>query len=270
MTMPSKKQQLEQTILELLKEYPQCLQLAQVLFADVELSELQDYCNNVSIRRLGFNDHGPVHMRQVAVNAVRLLFLLRDAGIKTSLEQEEYGTFEDSLCGVLLAGFCHDLGMSVGRQLHEEMSALYLLEHGRRILGTVFAEDVRRRTVLQSLSLEAVVGHMGNRRIHSLEAGVVLVADGCDMTRGRSRITMQLGNRPVAGDIHKYSAASIHRIRISRGKAKPIRIDVEMSGDVGLFQVEEVLMPKIKASTIAGYIELSASVLGGESRTYLE
>lgn len=266
----TKRQQLEQTLLELVKDYPVCVRLAQALFADEELSELQDYCNNVSIRRLGFNDHGPVHMRQVAVNATRLLFLLRDAGLRTSLETEEYGTFEDSLCAVLLAGFCHDLGMSVGRQQHEDMSALYVLDASRRLLTEALPDDVRRRTVVRALALEAVVGHMGNRRIHSLEAGVVLVGDGCDMTRGRSRITMRLGNRPTQGDIHKFSAYSIKRVHIASGVAKPIRIDVEMESEVGLFQIEEVLMPKIRASTIAGHIELCASVEGGEVRRYLE
>ena len=140
----TKRQQLEQTLLELVKDYPVCVRLAQALFADEELSELQDYCNNVSIRRLGFNDHGPVHMRQVAVNATRLLFLLRDAGLRTSLETEEYGTFEDSLCAVLLAGFCHDLGMSVGRQQHEDMSALYVLDASRRLLTEALPDDLKK------------------------------------------------------------------------------------------------------------------------------
>ena len=48
---------------------------------DEELQELQDYANNVSIKRLGYNDHGPVHMRQVVGNAIKMLNLLQDAGI---------------------------------------------------------------------------------------------------------------------------------------------------------------------------------------------
>ena len=87
-----------------LKNHPVCLELVNYLFADAELQEMQEYANNVSIRRLGYNDHGPVHMRQVVGNAIKMLNILHEAGIKTSLEDEEIGTFEDSMCAVILAG----------------------------------------------------------------------------------------------------------------------------------------------------------------------
>ena len=50
---------------------------------------MQDYANNVSIKRLGFNDHGPVHMRQVANNAIKMLNIIHENNIQTSLEKEE-------------------------------------------------------------------------------------------------------------------------------------------------------------------------------------
>ena len=40
------------------------------------------------------------------------------------MEAEEIGCFEDSMCAVIIAGLMHDLGMMIGRQGHEEMSAL--------------------------------------------------------------------------------------------------------------------------------------------------
>jgi len=113
---------LEQKILDKLKHYPICTQLVKFLFNDEELQVMQDYANNVSIKRLGFNDHGPVHMRQVANNAIKMLNILHHAGVKTSLEREEIGTFEDSLCAITIAGLMHDLGMMIGRDSHEEMS----------------------------------------------------------------------------------------------------------------------------------------------------
>jgi metal-dependent HD superfamily phosphatase/phosphodiesterase len=42
-----------------------------------------------------------------------------------------------------------------------------------------------------------------------------------------------------------------------------------MSGEVGLFQIEEVLLGKISASTVRDFIELFAIVSGGDSRQYL-
>ena len=63
---------IETKILNKIHKYPNCLKLAKYLMDDVELQEMQDYANNVSIRRLGFNDHGPVHMRQVVNNAIKI------------------------------------------------------------------------------------------------------------------------------------------------------------------------------------------------------
>ena len=109
----AKEINLESKITEKLKNFPDCIKLVHFLFNDEELQVMQDYANNVSIKRLGFNDHGPVHMRQVANNAIKMLNILHCNGIKTSLETEEIGTFEDSMCAVILAGLMHDLGMMI-------------------------------------------------------------------------------------------------------------------------------------------------------------
>ena len=225
----------ENKIQERLKNNPVCLQLVNYLFADDELQEMQDYANNVSIRRLGFNDHGPVHMRQVVGNAIKMLNILHDSGIKTSLEQEEVGTFEDSMCAVILAGLMHDLGMAIGRQAHEEMSVLLAKPIIERALLHVFPDNLHKRVIIRSVAMEAIIGHMSSRKIHSIEAGILLVADGCDMTKGRARIPLSINTAPKVGDIHKYSANAINRIGIHHGQRKPIKIDIEMSGDVGFF-----------------------------------
>jgi metal-dependent HD superfamily phosphatase/phosphodiesterase len=124
--------------------------------------------------------------------------------------------------------------------------------------------------MLKSLATECIFGHMGNRVIHSLEAGVILVADGCDMTKGRARIPMAIsGGAARMGDIHKISANSIEGVRILAGAEKPIHIEILMSSEVGLFQVEEVLLGKIAASTAKSHIELYAQVNQEEKRRYL-
>jgi metal-dependent HD superfamily phosphatase/phosphodiesterase len=245
------------------------LTIAKLLFQDNEIQALQEYANTVSIKRLGYNDHGPVHMRTVALNALIMMGLLRGAGIKTSLEKEDCGSFEDSIIAVLLASVLHDIGMSVGRQDHELHSSYLAYPILDRLLGQVFPKAVEKRVIIRSLALEGISGHMGNRIIHSLEAGVILVADGCDMKKGRARIPMALAEHPKVGDIHKYSANSIEEVRIEKGAGKPVRIDVSMSSEVGLFQVEEVLLQKIAASTAKVYIELYARVKEGEPKRYL-
>lgn len=259
----------ETKILDRLKDFPACLELVKYLFADEELQEMQEYANNVSIRRLGYNDHGPVHMRQVVGNAIKMLKILHEAGIMTSLEQEETGTFEDSMCAVILAGLMHDLGMAVGRQSHEEMSALLAQPIIERTLMHIFPNDLHKRVIIKSVATESIVGHMSSRKIHSIEAGIVLIADGCDMTKGRARIPMAINTAPKVGDIHKYSANAINRICIHNGERKPIKIDVEMSGDVGFFQIEEVLLTKIESSPAKQFVELYAGVDGQERKCYL-
>jgi len=259
----------ESKILDRLKNHPASLKLAQYLFADEELQEMQDYANNVSIRRLGFNDHGPVHMRQVVGNAIKMLNILHESGIQTSLEKEETGTFEDSMCAVILAGLMHDLGMAIGRQGHEEMSALLSQPIIERALLHTFPDNLHKRVIIKAVATEAIIGHMSSRKIHSTEAGIILVADGCDMTKGRARIPLAINTTPRVGDIHKYSANAINRIGIHHGERKPIKIDIEMSADVGFFQIEEVLLTKIDASPAKQYIELYAGVEGQERKCYL-
>lgn len=264
-----KELSIESKIIKRLSDSPVCLELVNYLFNDEELQEMQDYANNVSIKRLGYNDHGPVHMRQVCANAIKMLNLLQDSGIKTSLEKEEIGTFEDSMCAVIVAGLMHDLGMMIGRQGHEEMSVTLAKPIIERTLMHVFPDNLHRRTIIKSLAIEAIIGHMSSRKIHSVEAGIILIADGCDMTKGRARIPMAINTTPRVGDIHKYSANAITRIGIHHGERRPIRIDIEMTGEVGFFQIEEVLLTKIDSSPAKEYVELYAGVTGEEPKCYL-
>jgi metal-dependent HD superfamily phosphatase/phosphodiesterase len=265
-------------------------EVAKILTEDEEIAELQNYANHVSIVRLGYNDHGPVHMRTVARNCIKMMKILHDAQIKTSLEKENAGNFADSLTAVLLASFMHDLGMTVGRQDHELYSGTIALPIIDRILKQVLKDDLQRRIVIRSVAMEGIVGHMGTHKIHSLEAGMILIGDGCDMTKGRARIPIALFNGAKVGDIHKYSANSIEKVKIFNGlecaraqqlengtdefvspnaDVKPICIEVEMSSEVGFFQIEEVLIQKINSSPVRPYISLYAGVTGQEFKKYL-
>ena len=240
-----------------------------LLLTDEELQSGQEYANTVSIVRLGYNDHGPVHMRTVVMNALIMLQLLKQADVKTSLESDSCGSFEDSLIAVICASMLHDLGMGVGRQDHEQISVYLAVSILDRVLGEVYGDDVHKRVMVRALAIEGIIGHMGTRAIHSVEAGVVQVADGCDMTKGRARISMQLGHPGKTGHIHQYSANSIEQVKIAAGLEKPIRIEVFMSNESGFFQVEEVLLKKIAGSTAKPFIELFAQVGEQEPRQYL-
>ena len=265
-----KERSLEKKILEKLKKYPKAIELIQLLFDDLELQIMQDYANTVSIKRLNYNDHGPVHMRQVANNSIKMLNILHESGVQTSLEKEDIGSFEDSMCAVILASLMHDLGMMIGRDSHEEMSVILAQPIIEKVLNQVFPNNIQKRTIIKSMALESIVGHMSTHKIHSIEAGLILIADGCDMTKGRARIPLAMNSSPKIGDIHKYSASAIERVSIKKGEIKPIKIIIEMSAEVGLFQIEEVLLTKVNASTAKGYIELYAGVKGQDYKCYLK
>jgi hypothetical protein len=49
----------------------------------------QHQANNVSILRLGYNDHGPVHTRIVTLHPLKILGFLRDGGIQPSIVFEK-------------------------------------------------------------------------------------------------------------------------------------------------------------------------------------
>jgi metal-dependent HD superfamily phosphatase/phosphodiesterase len=264
-----KELSIDKKILEQLAPESAAYKVASILMEDPEVQLMQEYANTVSIVRLGYNDHGPVHMRTVTRNAVHMMNILHAAGVKTSLETENAGTLDDSLAAIIFAAFLHDLGMSMGRQDHELFSMTLAKPIIERTLEKVYPESLEKRVVVRSVALEGIIGHMATRRINSIEAGLILIADGSDMEKGRARIPMALSTEPKAGDIHKYSANSIERVSIGQGEHKPVRISVEMSTDVGFFQIEEVLLPKVNMSPAKQYIELYAGIVGQEIKRYL-
>ncbi len=245
--------------------------LAGILLHDTEIKSLQDYANKVSLGRIGLNDHGPVHMKTVCRNALKILCILHEADIKTSLEKEKAGTFADSVSAVMIASLLHDTGMTIGRKGHELYSGIISYSIITNILLQVLPNDrdVMRRTVIRSVAMEGIIGHMGTYPIHSIEAGVILIADGCDMTKGRARIPLEISNKPTEGDIHKYSANAIEKVKIRPGKHQPLKIEIEMKTEVGFFQVEEVLIPKLQCSPAKHLIELYAGVTGEEVKRYI-
>ncbi|HPH02794.1 MAG TPA: phosphohydrolase [Spirochaetota bacterium] len=261
-----KEKQIENRILELVTG--RALTLAEMLFADKEIETLQEYANTVSINRMNFNDHGPVHMKTVARNALVIAGILHRAGIAYTLEREGDGDFEDVQMILLLASLLHDIGMTVGREEHERMGVILSLPILDRILSAI-EPDLPKKIAIRSITLECIAGHMASRRIHTLEAGTVLIADGCDMKKGRARIPMILNNEPKPGDIHQYSAAAIEDVSLEAGTRKPLRITVSMTSSVGFFQVEEVLFPKINSSTVKPHVELLAGLPDEEPKCYL-
>ena len=247
------------------------LRLWNYLQNNQEIAAIQDYVNIVSIGRLGLNDHGPVHMKIVCRNALKMLNIIHAVGVKTSLEKENVGSFADSVAAVMLASLLHDSGMTIGRNGHELYSGIISYSIIEKVLSQLLPEtsNILRRTIIRSIAMEGIIGHMATHPIHSIEAGLILIADGCDMTKGRARIPLEIPSKPTEGDIHKYSANSIEKVKIEQGHERPLKIEIHMKAEVGFFQVEEVLIPKIQSSPAKNLLELYAGVDGEEMKRYI-
>ena len=226
-----------------------------------EIVAIQNYANMVSIGRLGLNDHGPVHMKTVCRNALKMLSILHTAGMQTSLEKENIGTFADSIAAVMLASLLHDSGMTIGRKGHELYSGIISYSIIEKVLSQLLPEDgdILRRTIIRSIAIEGIIGHMATHPIHSVEAGII----------GRARIPLEIPSKPAEGDIHKYSANAIEKVKIGQGNERPLKIEIHMRAEVGFFQVEEVLIPKIQSSPAKSMLELYAGVEGEEMKRYM-
>ena len=222
--------------------------------ADEELWQLWACANINAMDRAGITDHGEVHIRIVANAALKMLRLLIEAGIQTSIEANYGMTPEDAEVIVVLAACMHDLGISIHRDDHEQYSLFLARQKLPYFLDGLY--EIRQRTIMTSEILHAMIAHRWDVRCLTLEAGVVKVADALDMTEGRSRIPFEAGSV----NIHSVSAAAINSVELKRGGERPIRVEITMSNSAGVFQVDELLKRKLKSSSIAPYVEVIARV----------
>lgn len=230
---------------------------------DEEVKGLLEQANNLSILRLGYNDHGEVHSKIVALNSLKMFEILVENGLKPTIVKEEVGDEEDSKVAILLGAYLHDIGCSISRDFHEIMGAILSLPIIKRILKEFYQEFKLSR--ISCFILEAIISHMGKYEATSFEARIVEVADGTDITKGRARIPFHIGKK----DIHKFSALAIERVEIRKGERKPIRIEVFMENPAGIFQTEEIMLKKIRDARLEEYVEVVANIKGESKVRYL-
>jgi metal-dependent HD superfamily phosphatase/phosphodiesterase len=222
--------------------------------SDDELYTLWQVINNNAVRRLGMNDHGPVHVQVVTNVALRFLRLLVDRDVKPNSVSDYNLAIEDAEVIVVLAAVLHDLGMSIHRGGHELHSLFLAGPKIKELLDGIY--EIPMRTILVSEILHAIISHRAESQPATLEAGIVRVADALDMEEGRSRIPFQAGKI----NIHSVSAAAIKQISIEPGEMKPIRIVVVMNNSAGIFQLDELLKNKLEGSGLEPYVEVTASI----------
>lgn len=207
-----------------------------------------------AIDRMSINDHGPIHSKIVANSGLKILRILTDFGIEPSVVEDHDLDVEDAEVIVVLAASLHDLGHIVHRTHHEEFAIPVAQNLLPNLIGHLY--DARFGAIMEAEILQAMYSHKTSVKPLTVEAGVVKVADALDMEEGRARIPFSEGEVTI----HSVSALSIEEVSIARGEKKPVRITIEMSNSAGIFQLDNLLKPKLDSSGIGQYIETKVLV----------
>jgi metal-dependent HD superfamily phosphatase/phosphodiesterase len=205
-------------------------------------------------RRLGMSDHSWVHIQIVVNIALRLSRLLFRRGVVPSVVADFAMSERDAEVVVAAACLLHCVGMSIHREDHERYSLFLSAGKLPQLLAGVYEEP--ERTVIASEALHAIIGHRRNGHPFTIEGGIVRVADALDMARGRSRIPFEAGHQ----NIHSLSAYAIEEVKISPGRDRAVRVEIQMSNSAGIFQVDELLAEKLRGSGLEEHIEVIARI----------
>jgi len=231
---------------------------------DAKLQSFWKCANVMAIDRMGYTDHGPTHVKIVANLALKLLRILVDRQVKPSIVRNYGMKNEDAEIVVVLGAIFHDLGMVVIRNDHEKYSAFLALEFIEKCLTPIYSEE--ERAIICSEVLHAIVAHEQPNKPLTVEAGIVSIADALDMEAGRARIPFESGKI----DIHAVSALSIEKVELIEGEEKPITIKITMSNSAGVFQIDELLKPRIETSGLQEYFHVVAEITGEKERKIIE
>jgi metal-dependent HD superfamily phosphatase/phosphodiesterase len=231
---------------------------------DTKLQSFWKCANVMAIDRMGYTDHGPTHVKIVANLALKLLRILVDRQVKPSIVRNYGMKNEDAEVVVVLGAIFHDLGMVVIRHDHEKYSVLIALEFIEKFLTPIYSEE--ERAIISSEVLHAIVAHEQPNKPLTVEAGIVGIADALDMEAGRARIPFESGKI----DIHAVSALSIEKVEIIEGAEKPVTIKITMSNSAGVFQIDELLKPRIEKSGLQEYFHVVAEITGEKERKIIE
>jgi hypothetical protein len=226
--------------------------------AHEELNAVWEAANIMAVKRLGMSDHGKTHVAIVANLAVKILRNLVDSGVTPSIVQDWEMSNDEAEIIVMLASLMHDLGNSVHRDLHDDMGVILAARFLPEVLAAAY-DDRRIRQILITETMHAMVAHDTEVAVHTVEAGVVRIADGLDMKKGRARIGFESGKK----DIHSISAMAIEDVRILQPSLeKPVRVEIVMGDAAGVFQVDYLLKKKIRGSGLEKYVEIVAKIGG--------
>jgi hypothetical protein len=218
-------------------------------------------CNVMAIDRLGYNDHGPTHIKIVSNMALRLLRILLSNGIQPGVVKNYKLEDDDAEVVVFLACCLHDIGHVIHRTNHADFGIPLSLSFLEDFLKGIYDEETV--PIIISETLHAMRAHESDFTPLTIEAGIVRLSDALDMEQGRARIPFEAGSV----NIHSVSALAIEKVEIREGnKERPLAIHIKMNNSAGIFQIDELLKTKLKGSQLEGYVRITAELVGAERK----
>ncbi|MCC7361867.1 MAG: hypothetical protein IT317_20455 [Anaerolineales bacterium] len=241
-------------------KYPKAHALWARLMSDAETQANWDMANYMTVNKLGYNDHGRTHGLIASTNAVRIFDLLTNAGIQPDVVSSGAGDLDDACLVVAAATLLHDIGNQIHRKFHEMLGVGLARELLDRLMPEVYP-DVEQRVELRAFMLNAIMTHDFDPPPLTFEGGLVGVADGTDVSKGRGRKAFDLGKI----DIHSVSALAIDEVRIGPGQDVPVEITVVMNNSAGIFQIEDTLTKKVVRGPLARWVTVTALTAPADS-----
>ncbi len=251
----------EELFFEQIENYPLIKKAAELLEKDPEISALIDMAYINTVNRLNYNEHGRVHARIVAGTSLCLHSILKNH-VEMTTVKDGIANLEESALITFLGAHLHDIGNSIHRSDHEFLGMILAKDILDRILPEILPEiDPERRYKIRQEVLHIIYASDYNRKSYTVEAGIVNISDGLDISFGRAYV-------PEKGkiDIHSYSALAIREVIISEGEEKPVRIKIFMENPAGVFQIENNLIRKMKTTKIWDRFEIYINIAGEEMK----
>ncbi|MEA2070581.1 MAG: HD domain-containing protein [Asgard group archaeon] len=238
-------------------QYKKTKEMWEFLVKDGEIQATIKAANRLAVKYLGYTDHGLDHVAITSRNVLQIIDVV-NSNITPALIRQEIGTMDDVALVCVTASYLHDIGHAIHRESHELSSALLAKELIIEKLRKLYSDADKRIEILSHIQ-HAIYAHDDDIMCLTPEAGFVSIADGLDMCEGRSRRPYDLGKV----DIHSISALSISTVEILPGTSeKPLRLNINMVSEAGVFQVEEVFLPKLRTSGLEKKTEINTIVDG--------
>ena len=220
--------------------------------SDEEITTYLEAQNVNPVNRKGYNDHGAKHVKIVRDRALRLYDLLKAGGVEFNGARQQKLDEADEPVIIALAATLHDIGHVVHRHDHPYYSIPLAADLLDDLLPSYYAvpEQVRVKAEV----LHAILCHHTEEQPLTREAGVVRIADGLDMERGRSRVPYEEGGR----GINTVSSQAIERVSLREGDRTPAQVVIRMNNAAGVYQVDSLLEAKIDGSLLEDQIRTIA------------